>query len=212
MMWFIICYTPKGVFFMSKSNFSARDLAIAAGLTAFSAVVQLVHIGYQSPQFGMWIDIVAVTWIMAYLLFGLRMAFTVSMAGAVIITLFAPDTWLGASMKWVASFPMWFILGIWAVILKKNLSHYNKITSLVLPIVVALALRLAVVIPLNYYYAIPIWTGMSTSQAMAAIPWSVIAIFNVVQGVAEVFIAWILVNKFRLNRFSNRNKTNEKGD
>jgi hypothetical protein len=41
---------------------------------------------------------------------------------------------------------------------------------------------------------------------MAAIPWGVIAVFNIVQGVLDVYIAWILVNKFRLNRFSNWKK------
>lgn len=191
---------------MSKSSFSARDLAIAAGLTAFSAVVQLIHVGYQSPQFGMWIDIVAVTWVMAFFLFGMRMSLLVSLGGAIVITLFAPDTWLGASMKWVASFPMWLILGLWLLVFRKNLTHFSKAVNLIIPVVVALALRLALVIPLNYFYAIPIWTGMTTAQAMAAIPWGVIAVFNIVQGVVDVYIAWILVNKFRLNRFSNWKK------
>ena len=44
-----------------------RELAIASGLAAVSAVVQLIHIGYISPQWGMWIDIVAVTWAIALL-------------------------------------------------------------------------------------------------------------------------------------------------
>lgn len=191
---------------MSKNAFSARDLAIAAGLTAFSAVVQLIHVGYQSPQFGMWIDIVAVTWVMAYFLFGLRMSLLVSLGGAIVITLFAPDTWLGASMKWVASAPMWLVLGLWLLAFKKNLSHYSRAINLFIPVVLALVLRLALVIPLNYYYAIPIWTGMTTAEAFKAIPWMVIAVFNIVQGILDVYIAWILVNKFRLNRFSNWKK------
>jgi riboflavin transporter FmnP len=154
----------------------------------------------------MWIDIVAVTWLMAFFLFGIRMSLLVSLGGALVITLFAPDTWLGASMKWVASFPMWFILGMLLVMLKKPLSHYARPINLVLPVVLALGLRLLFVIPLNYYYAIPIWTGMTTAQAILAIPWYIIAVFNVIQGLVDVILAWILVNKFRLNRFSHWKK------
>ena len=83
--------------FMKK--FNTRQLAFAGALAAVSAVLQLYHLGYQSPQWGMWIDLVAVSWIIAYFLFGIRSALLVSFLGAVIITLFAPDTWLGASMK-----------------------------------------------------------------------------------------------------------------
>lgn len=91
---------------MNKKIFGVRELSIGAGLAAFSAVVQLIHVGYQSPQFGMWIDIVAVTWVVGYFLFGLRMSLIISVFGALMITLFAPDTWLGATMKFIASVPM----------------------------------------------------------------------------------------------------------
>lgn len=205
-MTLILYIAPKGVFFMRKNAFSARELAIAAGLSAVSAATQLVHIGYQSPQFGMWIDIVAVTWVIAFLLFGIRMGFLVSATGALIITLFAPDTWLGASMKWVASFPMLLVMSAWIYMLKRNIGHYSKIINLAFPVLVALGVRLLLVIPLNYYYAIPIWTGMTPEAAISAIPWYIIALFNIVQGVIDVAAAWILVYKFKLNRFARNEK------
>lgn len=181
---------------------STRMIAIAGGLSALSAVVQLVHIGYQSPQFGMWIDIVAVSWLIAFFMFGGRMALVVSLMGALVITLFAPDTWLGASMKWVASMPMWLILAIWAKIFRKSFSHYQSVRFLLIPVCVALIVRCTLVIPLNYYYAIPIWTGMTTSEAMSAIPWYVIALFNIIQGILEVALAWVVVHHFKLKRFA----------
>ena len=187
---------------MSKTKIKTRELAIAAGLAAVSAVVQLMHIGYQSPQWGMWIDIVSVTWIIALLLFGLRISFIVSIIGAVIITLFAPDTWLGASMKWLASFPIWFILGIWLIYKKKALTFYKKTSHLIVPVLIGIAIRCIIIIPVNYYYAIPIWTKMTPEQSMAAIPWYIIALFNVIQSILDIGIAWILVYKFRLNRFA----------
>ena len=189
---------------MGNKKFSVRQLAIAAGLSAFSAVVQLIHIGYQSPQFGMWIDIVAVTWIIAFFLFGLRGSILVSLVGALVITLFAPDTWLGASMKWVASMPMWLSLAVWMLILKKSPNLYRQPKHLIIPVLIGLIIRCLLILPLNYYYAIPIWTGLTTVKAMAIIPWYIIALFNTVQGVIDVVAAWILVFKFKLERFSKR--------
>jgi riboflavin transporter FmnP len=179
-----------------------REIALAAGLAAVSAVLQLIHIGYQAPQFGMWIDIVAVTWIVGIFLFGPRMAFIVSIMGAVMITLFAPETWLGASMKWVASFPIWFLLGIWVYKKGRVFEYYKKWWKLLIPLVIGIIIRCLIIIPLNYYYAIPIWTGLTTVKAMAVIPWQIIAIFNIAQSFVDVGVAWLLVYKFGLNRFA----------
>jgi len=187
---------------MKKNSMRVKALAIAAGLAAFSAVTQLIHVGYQSPQFGMWIDIVAVTWIITYLLFGVRMATLVSLVGALIITLFAPDTWLGAGMKWVASAPTFLIMALFIKVFKKPLSFYAKPKNLVLPMITAIVVRCLLVIPINYYYAIPIWTGMTPDKAMAAIPWYIIALFNIVQALVDITIAWILVYRFKLKKFA----------
>ncbi len=190
---------------MVQSKLPVRTIGIAAGLAAVSAVTQLTHIGYQSPQFGMWIDIVAVSWLVAYFLYGPRLALTVSLLGALVITLFAPDTWLGASMKWVATAPLWIVLAVWSKASHKPLDQYKSLRYLVVPLVAGVVVRCLVVLPLNYFYAIPIWTGMTTAQAMSAIPWYIIALFNVVQSVIDVGIAWILVYTFKLYRFASGN-------
>jgi riboflavin transporter FmnP len=192
-----------GVFFMFNfKKLTTKEIALAACLSAISAVLQLVHVGYQSPQFGMWIDFVAVTWIIALFLFGMRMAFVVSLVGGIIITLFAPDTWLGASMKWLASFPIWLVLGLWVI--KKDSAHayYKSFKNLLVPLLIAVVIRCLIIIPTNYFYAIPIWTGLTPMKAMVIIPWYVIALFNIVQSIVDVAIAWILVYKFRLERFA----------
>jgi riboflavin transporter len=193
----------EGVF---MKKFTTREIAISASLAAISAVTQLVHLVYQSPQWGMWIDVVAVTWIVAYFLFGLRASILVSLLGALVITLFAPDTWLGAGMKWVATMPMWASLALWVSLRKKSPSQYSKITRLIIPIIIGIIIRCLLVIPLNYYYAIPIWTGMTPVKAMATIPWYIIAGFNAVQGILDVVLAWIIVYRFRLNRYATHSK------
>jgi len=184
-----------------------REITFAAGLAAISTVLQLINVGYQSPQFGMWIDVVAVTWIIGVFLFGPRMAFVVSVMGAIMITLFAPDTWLGASMKWLASFPVWFLLGTWTLNKKKSFEYYKKWQRLLIPLILAIVIRCLIIIPMNYFYAIPIWTGLTPAKAMMIIPWQIIAIFNIMQSFVDVGVAWILVYKFGLNRFAP--KTNQ---
>jgi riboflavin transporter len=183
-------------------SLTTRQIAISAALAALSATVQLIHIGYQSPAWGMWIDVVSVTWVIAYFLFGFQSSLLVSLVGSLIITLFAPDTWLGASMKFVATIPIILALFAWVVLSKKRFDWYAKPTRLLMPVLIGLVVRCALVLPLNYYYAIPIWTGMTTVAAMKAIPWFIIVGFNVVQTIVDVAVAWIIVYCFKLQRFS----------
>ena len=183
--------------FFDRTVSEVRVIALSAALASLSAFLQLYHLGYQSPQWGMWLDLVAVTWIIAYFLFSLRSALIVSILGFIIITLFAPDTWLGASMKFVATAPIWLSLAIWA-------RDYRNPKNLITPFILGNILRLLLVLPLNYYYAIPIWTGMTPAQAMTAIPWTIIAVFNIIQTAIDLLLAWVLVYRFRLDRFSTR--------
>jgi riboflavin transporter len=181
---------------------TTRQIAISAALAALSATVQLIHIGYLSPTWGMWIDVVSVTWVIAYLLFGFHSSLLVSGVGSLIITLFAPETWLGASMKFVATIPIILALFGWAVLGAKRFNWYAKPAHMVLPVLIGIVIRCLLVLPLNYYYAIPIWTGMTTIAAMRAIPWFIIVLFNVIQTIVDVSLAWIIVYRFKLSRFA----------
>jgi len=189
-------YILSDSFKLYLMKLSSKEIALGAGLASLSAVFQLIHLGYRFPQWGMWLDLVAVTWIVAYFLKGVRLAFIVSVIGAIVITLFAPDTWLGASMKWLATAPLWLALAI------NPPSHYIKAWRLVPPFFLGIFIRLVIVIPLNYFYAIPIWTGMSPQLAMQVIPWYVIGGFNFFQSLIDLSLAWILVFKFKLNRYA----------
>jgi len=177
------------------------EISAGATLAAISAVVQIVHIGYPT-QWGMWIDIVAIPWILAFFLYRGRMALLVSLIGALIITLVAPSTWLGASMKWLATMPMWLMLWIWHGAFKLKFKDYNKMSVLIPCIILGIILRGIIVIPFNYYYAIPIWTGWTTQEAMVNLPWWIIFSINAIQGILEVAVAWLLVFKFKLDRYS----------
>ncbi len=177
------------------------EITAAAALAAISAALQLVHVGWMSP-WGMWIDLVAVSWMVAYFLYGGRTALVVSVVGALIITFAAPSTWLGASLKWIATLPMFLVPVIMQKTMRLKLKDFRRPALLAMAIGVAIVLRVILVIPVNYYFAIPVWTGMTPGQAMAAIPWWIIFGMNAIQGVLDVILAWLLVFRFRLDRFS----------
>ncbi|MCK4335768.1 MAG: hypothetical protein KAW40_03525 [Candidatus Aenigmarchaeota archaeon] len=176
-------------------------LTSAGMLAAISIVFQIVHIGYPT-QWGMWIDFVAIPWVIAYFLFGWRGAFTVSVISAILITLVAPSTWLGAVMKWVATFPMWFVPFAWQKISKLKLQDFRRLNVVIICLILAIILRGLLVIPLNYFYAIPIWTGMNPFQAMEFLPWWILFGLNAIQGTLEFVVAWFLVFRSRLERFA----------
>ena len=105
-------------------------------------------------------------------------------------------------MKLVASIPSVLALFAWATMVKTDKSYYKNPHRLWIPLCIAIVIRCLIVIPLNYYYVIPIWTGMSPAVAMKVIPWFVIAGFNGVQTIIDVWFAWMLVYTFKLNRFA----------
>lgn len=187
---------------MNKNSMNKTVIVTSAGmLAAISSVLQIVHLGYLSP-WGMWIDFVAVPWIIGYFLFSWRGALTVSVVSSLVITFVDPSTWLGALMKFVATLPMWLVPFAWQKASKLKLKDFHKLSIAAACVLLAIALRALLVIPLNYYYAIPIWTGMQPEQAMGLIPWWIIFAMNAIQGVLEFAIAWILIFRFRLERFA----------
>ncbi|MBN1896190.1 MAG: hypothetical protein JW789_00495 [Candidatus Aenigmarchaeota archaeon] len=177
------------------------EITAAAALASISAVLQILHIGWASP-WGIWIDLVAVSWIVAYFLYGGRTALVVSLVGAIIITFSAPSTWLGALMKWVSTVPLIFIMILFEKLMRIKVREYSKLKHGIAAVAVAVVLRGLITIPFNYYFAIPIWTGWSPAEAIEMIPWWAIFAINAVQTAIEFSVAWLIVFRFRLNRFS----------
>jgi riboflavin transporter FmnP len=190
---------------MKNNYLLTRRFAIFAALAAISALFQLLHIGIKT-QWGMWIDVVAVSWIMAYFLFDLKGGLIVSLVGSIIITLIAPETWLGASAKFIATVPMFLILHVSTLIFKNKIIQFKKLKNIILPTLVAIGLRGILMFFFNYYFALPIWIpGKTPAQLMSIFPWYIIIGINAVQGIIDVVFAWILVFPYKLSRFGQKN-------
>lgn len=177
------------------------EISACAALAAISAVFQIVHLGYMT-QWGMWIDIVAIPWMLAFFLYRGRAALFVSIAGAIIITLFDYSSWLGAIMKWVATMSMWLIPWVFQRLYKLRLKDFKIPRIIAFCLIISIIVRGIIVIPFNYYFALPIWTGWSPEKAMLMLPWWIIFSLNAIQGILEMMVAWMLVFKFNFKRFA----------
>jgi len=59
-----------------------------------------------------------------------------------------------------------------------------------------IALRAPIAVIAVYYYALPLYAGMTPEAAMAAVPAAVIVIWNAAQGIVEFAVAWLLAYRY----------------
>ncbi|MEM3555475.1 MAG: hypothetical protein QXF56_02045 [Candidatus Micrarchaeia archaeon] len=118
-------------------------LTAVAMLSAIAAVFQFSHgiIGIQTG-FGMTVDLVGVPIMLAFFLFGLDAAFYTSILTALIITLISPETWLGASMKFAATVPMFLIPAFWMLSVRKGFTLGRVLINIFFALFISLMLFL----------------------------------------------------------------------
>jgi|GEM_PF-536797 len=118
-------------------------LTAVAMLSALAAVFQFSHgvIGIPT-NFGMTVDLVGVPIMLGFFLFGLDAAFYISILTALIITVVSPETWLGASMKFAATIPMFLVPAFWMVSMKKGFDTGKLLINIFFALFISLMLFL----------------------------------------------------------------------
>jgi len=85
-----------------------------------------------------------------------------------------------------------------------NFKIFSAPAIFLVALVISLLVRGIAMTVANYYYAGPVFYGMSTAQVQTLFPWWLIFGWNAVQGAVECAAAWILAYEYRLVKYGQR--------
>lgn len=185
-------------------------IAGAALFAALSTLLQFVPI-YVTP-WGMAIDLVAVPWVICYFVFGFESALVCSLISLPTVGLVGGGGFVGAIMKFVAS--VWMFVIPTALVLRIREGRYAIVKRVLIFILVsigAIIIRDLVAVLFNFYFAIPVFFGISIEEGAS---WVVgvseafltglfgelnllltfaliIAFWNTVQGAIDLVVSWV---------------------
>jgi len=140
-------------------------IAGAAILAALAVIMQILPPIF-GTLWGMRIDLVAIPWILCWIIFGLKPALLSILISAPLIGLVGPlaGGWVGATMKSVASIWMFVIPGIiaWKSGGTKHLLENKRF--FVIASILAIIVRVGVTVIFNFYFALPFFYYMTPND------------------------------------------------
>ncbi|MFX0096352.1 MAG: hypothetical protein ACFE7E_01170 [Candidatus Hodarchaeota archaeon] len=185
-------------------------IAGAALFAALSTLLQFVPI-YVTP-WGMAIDLVAVPWVICFFVFGFESALVCSLICLPTVGLVGGGGFVGAIMKFAAS--VWMFVVPTALVLRIREGRYAIIKRTLVFVLVsigAIVVRNLVTVLFNFYFAIPVFFGISIEEGAG---WVVgvseafltglfgeldllltfaliIAFWNTLQGAIDLGVSWV---------------------
>lgn len=142
-------------------------ICYAALFGALSVTLQCLPPLFVTPWF-MRIDLVAVPWVLCWMLFGLDTALLSLIISIPLVGILGPFAggWIGAVMKSIASIWMFLIPGLFAIKMgKKRLM--NDVLLYMLTCLLAITIRDIICVISNLYFAIPLFFGLSPEEIIA---------------------------------------------
>ena len=189
-------------------NLNRSSIKIAgATLLASLAVILQIFVPLFVTPWGMQIDIVAIPWMICWIIFGLKPALLSLLISAPLVGFLGPFAggWVGATMKSVATIWMFLIPAIfaWKIGGTKKLLENKRL--FVLAAVLALSVRAVVTVVFNFYFAIPFFFNMTpddiigffsgvTTLGFVGIGAYIteVAVWNVIQGIIDLTASLII--------------------
>jgi len=154
-------------------------IAGATILASLSVIMQILPPIFVSPWL-MRIDLVAIPWILCWIIFGLKPALLSILISAPLIGFVGPlaGGWVGATMKSVASIWMFVIPGIiaWKSGGAKHLLENKRL--FVVASISAIIVRVGVTVIFNFYFALPFFFYMTPDDIIGY--FSEVTIFGLV--------------------------------
>jgi len=140
-------------------------IAGAAVLAALSVIIQILPPLFLTPWF-MRIDFVAIPWVLCWIFFGFDASILSLLISVPLVGFLGPFAggWVGAIMKSVASVWMFVIpaLFTWKT---GGIKRFLESRRLYVGVgVLAIVIRVIVTLLFNFYFAIPIFFGMTTAD------------------------------------------------
>lgn len=140
-------------------------IAGATLLAPLAVILQIIVPLFITP-WQMRIDLVAIPWMICWIIFGLKPALLSLLISAPLVGFLGPFAggWVGASMKSVATIWMFLIPALFALKIggTKQLLENKKL--FVISAILALIVRAIVTVIFNFYFAIPFFYGMTTDS------------------------------------------------
>jgi len=181
-------------------------LVSTAVMSALSIIFELMP-AFRVP-WGMKVDFVGTTWVLSYFLYGLAEATYVSIITTLFLLIYSPTGLVGALMKLIATLPMFLIPAILIrlpILPERTSKAYGSLKVLILSLIFANLARILLTSVANYYWAIPLWTGIPSELLLKVMFGGSILNFiifvaglNLLQGIIDTIIPWLLAYKFRL--------------
>jgi len=188
-------------------------IAGAAVLAALSVIIQILPPLFVTPWF-MRIDFVAIPWVLCWIFFGFDASILSLLISVPIVGGLGPFAggWVGAIMKSVASIWMFVVPAFFAWKIG-GIKRFLESKWLYVAVgVLAIVIRSVVTVLFNFYFAIPIFFGMTTGDIVQwfSYPGSIsffgnslgliglgafvaeIAFWNTVQGAIDVYVSLII--------------------
>lgn len=156
---------------------------------------------------GMKIDFVGTVWVLGFYLYGLSEALLISAITTIYITLFSPTGLVGATMKFIATVPMFLVPAGMAHLpffSEKNSRTFSRVPVMLVVCVVATIVRVAVASLVNLYWAVPFYMGVSLNDVLkifgGIMPFiAFVASMNVLQSIVDSVLPWFLAFKAKLS-------------
>lgn len=131
-------------------------------LASLAVILQILPPIFVSP-WTMRVDLVAIPWILCWIIFGLKPALLSILISAPLIGFIGPVAggWVGATMKSVATVWMFLIPGLiaWKKGGAKKLLENKRL--FVLASILAISVRVVITVIFNFYFALPLFFGMT---------------------------------------------------
>jgi riboflavin transporter FmnP len=194
---------------MSRKPSKSYFIVSTAVLSALAIIFDVTSDAFPlRTPWGMKIDFVGALWVLAFFLYGLTEALSVSIITALFITAFMPTGFIGATMKFIATIPMFLVPALMSHISrsKAGAKMFNSVPVITVACISSTLVRLLAATIVNLYWAIPIYLGIPQEEVLNALGGLIpliafVAGMNVLQGVIDIFVSWLLAFKFKISEY-----------